>query len=85
MTLRQLNVLAERSVILSYWFAYRVFDEKIDLTSGAAVLEGLFQTYDQAKEKKLSYRGSDLQKTSIFPAASKEDAEKQIARETWMV
>lgn len=72
-------------MILSYWFAYRVFDKKIDLKPGAAVLEGPYQTYDQAKAKKLSCRGSDLQKTSIFPAASKEDAEKQIARETWMV
>lgn len=69
---------------MSYWFAYGVFDKQIDLKPGAAVLEGPFQSYDDAKSKKLRCRGSDLQKTSIFPAASKEDAERQIANETWI-
>lgn len=70
---------------MSYWFAYRVFDKNIDLQPGSAVLEGPFETYDKAKLEKLSCRGSDLQKTSIFSAPSKKDAEKQIAKETWTI
>jgi hypothetical protein len=70
---------------LSYWFAYRVFDKEIELEPGAAILEGPFETYDAAKSQKQSYRGSDMQKKSIFQAASKEDAEKHISKETWTV
>jgi hypothetical protein len=70
---------------LSYWFAYRVFDKQIDLEPGASVLEGPFPTYDEAKTRKLSRLGADLQKTSIFSAASREDAEEHIGVETWMV
>ena len=70
---------------MNYWFAYRVFDKQIDLIPGASVLEGPFPTYDEAKLRKLSRRGADLQKTSIFPAASREDAERMIENETWMI
>lgn len=82
---RRFNVSVNERLILSYWFAYRVFDEQIDLEPGAPVLEGPFPTYDEAKAQKLSYRGTDLQKTSVFFAASRVDAEKQIEIETWMV
>lgn len=70
---------------MSYWFAYRVFDKNIDIDPGAPVLNGPYKTYDEAKSKKLSYSGSDLQKTSIFSAVSKEDAEKKIESEKWIV
>jgi nicotinamide mononucleotide (NMN) deamidase PncC len=70
---------------MAYWFAYRVFDTKIDVKPGSAILEGPFVTYEEAKSKKLQLRGSDLQKTSVFSAATKEEAEAQIARESWMI
>lgn len=71
--------------ILSYWFAYRVYQKGIDLEPGTPVLEGPFKSYESAKQEKESIRGSDMQKTSIFPADSKEKAEEKLPGETWMV
>lgn len=70
---------------MSYWFAYRVYQKGIDLKPGSPVLEGPFQTYQDAKKLKESIRGGDIQKTSIFPADSKEQAEMKLAVETWIV
>lgn len=70
---------------MSYWFAYRVFNPKIDINPGGAVLEGPFDSYELAKSVKLKIHGSDMQKTSIFPAASKIEAEAHLPKETWMV
>ena len=70
---------------LSYWFAIRVFDKKIDLKLGVPVLEGPFELYDEAESKKRYYVGTDIQKTPIFQAASKEDAEKHVEEETWVI
>jgi len=70
---------------LSYWFAYRVFDQRIDINPGCAILEGPFESYELAKSEKLKIRGSDMQKTSIFTAASKSEAQAHLPKETWMV
>jgi len=70
---------------MSYWFGYRVFDKTIDLQPGGEILKGPYESYDAAKADKLSFRGSDLQKTSIYPADSKEEATKKMKSETWMV
>ena len=74
-----------KGAALSYWFAYRVFDRNIDINPGAEILEGPFESYELAKSEKIKIRGSDMQKTSIFPAASKNDAEIHLPNETWMV
>lgn len=70
---------------LFHWFAHRVFDRNIDIEQGDAILEGPFVSYELAKSEKLKIRGSDIQKTPIFPAASKNDAEIHLLKETWMV
>ncbi|MGM0951342.1 MAG: hypothetical protein ACQEW7_00035 [Pseudomonadota bacterium] len=70
---------------MSYWFAYRVHQKGIDLNPGTPILEGPFDSHGSAKQVKESIHGSDMQKTSIFLADSKEKAEEQLARETWMV
>lgn len=67
---------------MSYWFAFRVYQKGVDLEPCSPVLEGPFETYLDAKKEKMSIRGGDIQKTSIFPAESKEEAENQLARET---
>lgn len=69
---------------MSYWFGYRVFDKRIDLQPGWEILKGPYESYDAAKADKLSFRGSDLQKTSISPADSKDEAIKKMEFETWM-
>lgn len=66
---------------MSYWFGYRVFHQN---NPGAEILEGPFNTYEAAKAVKQSIRGSDMQKTSIFPANSREDAAEKMKYETWM-
>jgi len=70
---------------LSYWFAYRVAASGNSGRPGAAILQGPFESYNAAKSVKVSIRGSDMEKTSIFPADTKEAAEKKINLETWMV
>lgn len=70
---------------MNYWFAYRVFNSDIDKSPGDAVLEGPFDSHEQAKSVKLKIQGFDMQKTSIFPANSKSEAEAQVLKETWMV
>jgi hypothetical protein len=70
---------------MSYWFAFRVYQKGVDLEPRSPVLEGPFKTYQDAKKEKVSIRGGDMQKTSIFPAESKEEAENRLAGETWMV
>ena len=70
---------------MSYWFAYRVYDRLIDITPGSAILEGPYESYEKAKEVKVSIRGSDMQKTSIFNASSEDDAKDKLKNETWMV
>ena len=69
---------------MNYWFAYRVFARGIDLSPGAEILKGPFESYQDAKSVKSSMRGSDLQKTSIFPADSREEAIDKLKFETWM-
>ena len=70
---------------MDYWFAYRVFDKSIDISPGSGILEGPFDLYEEAKKVKVSIRGSDMQKTSIFKASSKSEAESKLKNETWMV
>jgi len=70
---------------MDYWFAYRVFDRSIDISPGSEILEGPFDSYEKAKKVKVSIRGSDMQKTSIFKASSKSEAESKLKNETWMV
>ncbi len=70
---------------MSYWFAYRVNDKNIDISPGSAIIEGPFESYDKAKKIKENIRGSDMEKTSIFKAESKLDAEEKLKKETWMV
>lgn len=70
---------------MSYWFAYRVYDSNIDLKPGSPILEGPFESYEEAKKEKVSIRGSDMQKTSIFPAENKLEAKEFLKKETWMV
>lgn len=70
---------------MSYWFAYRVYDSNIDLKPGAPILEGPFKSYEDAKQVKISIRGSDMQKTSIFSSENKIEAEDHLKNETWMV
>ena len=70
---------------MNYWFAYRVYDRSIDISPGSAVLEGPYESYEKAKEVKISIRGSDIQKTSIFKASSEEEANEILKNETWMV
>jgi len=70
---------------LNYWFAYRVFDQKIDIEPGTEILQGPFESYELAKAEKIKIRSSDMRKTSIFTAVSKDDAEICLLRETWMV
>ena len=70
---------------MSYWFGYRVFDSSIDIRPGLGVLEGPFDSYATAKKEKERIRGGDMQKTSIFPASTKEEATEKMNKETWMV
>lgn len=71
---------------MSYWFAYRVYHKEIDLNPGSPILEGPFDTYKDAKKEKEkeNIRGNDMQKTAIFPAENREEAEMKLAKETWM-
>ncbi|MCG9723469.1 hypothetical protein [Shewanella sp. Isolate7] len=70
---------------MSYWFGYRVFDKSIDLSPGAEILEGPFDSYEDAKKIKITMRGSDMQKTSIFKAISESAAKEQLKNESWMI
>ncbi len=70
---------------MCYWFGYRVFDRSIDLSPGSEILEGPFDSYENAKNEKISIRGSDMQKTSIFKASSEDKAKEQLKNENWMV
>lgn len=70
---------------MSYWFAYRVAADRNGNRPGAAILEGPFESYHHAKSVKVGIRGYDMEKTAIFPADKKEEAEKHLKLETWMV
>ena len=70
---------------MSYWFGYRVFDRSIDLSPGSEILEGPFDSYDNAKKKKIGIRGGDMQKTLIFEASSKDEAKEKLKKENWMI
>jgi hypothetical protein len=70
---------------MSYWFAFRVFDRSIDINPGSAILEGPFETYESAKERKIAIRGGCMQKTSIFTAPFEDEAKQNLEKETWIV
>ncbi|MBI5874958.1 MAG: hypothetical protein HZB81_03795 [Deltaproteobacteria bacterium] len=70
---------------MKYWFAYRVFDASVDQKPQSSVVRGPFDTYQKAKSEKMMLRGADIQKTAIFQAVSREDAEAIAENETYMI
>jgi hypothetical protein len=68
---------------LFYWFGFQLFNKKVDIQPKEKQLSKSFESYDEAKIERMIYSTQDYQRTSIFEATSKEEAEKKMNLESF--
>ena len=66
---------------MKHWFGYRLYDPNIDLEPRNKILEGPFETYQEAKKEKNANKAQDMLQTAIFRSETKEKAIQQLKKE----
>jgi hypothetical protein len=68
---------------MKYWYAVKVYDKLIDASPGHPVVEGPFDTYNEAKKDRATSGAPDMLRTAIFQANTKAEAKDIAERESF--
>ncbi|MCF7498884.1 hypothetical protein [Pseudoalteromonas sp. L1] len=67
---------------MKHWFGFRCVDLN-GRNPGSKILEGPFESYDEAKAKKLALKAVDTESTSVFTATDEPQARELMNTESF--